>query len=317
LITRTKKLGLRALLRSSRAEGKEASPHTVGFILGPRINAAGRVGSANTSLDLLLSEDEANSFSLACSLEAHNRERQKLQSVVVEEAVAVIEGDETFLTDKVIVVHGEGWHKGVLGIAASRIADKYGRPTIVISLSEDLGVGSARSVEGFHLHDALTSCSDVLESFGGHKHAAGLKVKRENLAEFRSRLNELASGMTTEELEPTLSIDAEVTLKDADLELINTLDILEPHGEGNPEPVFATRRLMVKSRPQMMGKDTIKFYVTDGRVTRQAVGFGMGEDNAHLRMGQAVDIAFTLSIDDWNKAPQAQLTLKDIRVLTK
>jgi single-stranded-DNA-specific exonuclease len=317
LITRTQKLGLRALIRSARIEGKEVSPHTVGFVLGPRINAAGRVGTANTSLDLLLAQDEVTSFSLACSLEAHNRERQRLQSEVVDEAVAVIEADRAFIDEKVIVVHGQGWHKGVLGIVASKIADKYGRPAIVISLNEGLGVGSARSVEGFHLHDALRRCSDVLEEFGGHKHAAGLKVRQENLSEFRSRLNLLARDMITEGLEPTLEIDSELALTEADLDLIKVLEVLEPHGEGNPEPVFVTRRLMVKSRPQVMGRDTIKFWVTDGRVTKQVVGFGMGEDYKGLRQGQAVDIAYSLSIDDWNKSPQAQLTLKDVKVLMK
>jgi single-stranded-DNA-specific exonuclease len=317
LITRTQKVGLRALIRSARIEGKEVSPHTVGFVLGPRINAAGRVGTANTSLDLLLAQDEVTSFSLACSLEAHNRERQRLQGEVVDEAVAVIEADRAFLDEKVIVVHGQGWHKGVLGIVASKIADKYGRPAIVISLEEGLGVGSARSVEGFHLHEALGRCSDVLVEFGGHKYAAGLKVREENLSEFRSRLNLLARDMIAEGQEPTLEIDSELALTEAELDLIKVLEVLEPHGEGNPEPVFVTRRLMVKSRPQVMGRDTIKFWVTDGRVTKQAVGFGMGEDCKHLRQGQAVDIAYSLSIDDWNKSPQAQLTLKDVKVLMK
>jgi len=316
LISRTQKLGLRALIRAARIEGKEVSPHTVGFVLGPRINAAGRVGTANTSLDLLLAQDEVSSLSLASSLEAHNRERQRLQSEVAEEAVAAIEADSSFLDEKVIVVHGQGWHRGVLGIVASKIADKYGRPAIVISLAEGLGIGSARSVEGFHLHDALGRCGDVLEAFGGHKHAAGLKVREENLSEFRSRLNILARDMIIDCQEPTLDIDSELALAEADLELIKVLEALEPHGEGNPEPVFVTRRLLVKNRPQVMGRDTIKFWVTDGRVTKQAVGFGMGEAYKGLRQNQAVDIAYSLSIDDWNKAPQAQLTLKDVRILT-
>jgi single-stranded-DNA-specific exonuclease len=123
--------------------------------------------------------------------------------------------------------------------------------------------------------------------------------------------------MITEGLEPTLEIDSELALTEADLDLIKVLEVLEPHGEGNPEPVFVTRRLMVKSRPQVMGRDTIKFWVTDGRVTKQVVGFGMGEDYKGLRQGQAVDIAYSLSIDDWNKSPQAQLTLKDVKVLMK
>ena len=317
MIMKTKKRGLKALIQSARIEGKEASPYLVGFILGPRLNAAGRMGTANTSLDLLLSEDATSSAALASSLEAYNRDRQRLQGAVFDEAIAQIESDQALFRRDVIVTHGEGWHKGVLGIAASKIMDRYGKPTIVISFSEGLGVGSARSVEGFHLNEALAHCSGILEEFGGHKRAAGLKVRHERVAEFRERINDFAKGIFQKEPVPTLEIDAELPLSQAGMELVKTVASLEPHGEGNPAPLFATRRLMVKSRPQVLGKDTIKFWVTDGRVSLSVVGFGMGTGCADLRMGQAVDIVYSLGIDDWNKAAQVQLVLKDIRLITK
>lgn len=317
LIMKTKKSGLRALIQTSRSDGKEASPHLVGFVLGPRLNAAGRMGTANTALDLLLSDNDTSSVALASSLEAYNRERQRLQGAVFDAAVAMIEEDQTFAGDNVLVVHGEGWHKGVLGIAASKIADRYGKPAVVISFENGFGVGSARSVEGFHLNEALAHCSPVLEEFGGHKRAAGLRLKQEQVKDLRSRINEFAKDIFQEELVPVLEIDVELPLGQASMELLKILGQLEPHGEGNPPPLFATRRLMVKSRPQVLGKDTIKFWVTDGRTTVSAVGFGMGTECAALRMGQAVDIAYSLSIDDWNKAPQPQVLLKDIRILTK
>ena len=147
--------------------------------------------------------------------------------------------------------------------------------------------------------------------------AAGLKVKEGRIREFRTLINAYASGVMVGVSEPILDIDVEIPLTQVSMDLIKTLGTLEPHGEGNPAPILTTRRLMVKSRPQVMGKDTIKFWVTDGRVSVVAVGFGMGADCAGLRMGQAVDIAYTLAIDDWNKAPQPQITLKDIRTLTK
>ena len=315
MIMKTKKRGLKALIQSARIEGKEASPYLVGFILGPRLNAAGRMGTANTSLDLLLSDDATSSAALASSLEAYNRDRQRLQGAVFDEAIAQIESDQALFRRDVIVTHGEGWHKGVLGIAASKIADRYGKPAIVISFSEGLGVGSARSVEGFHLNEALAHCSGILEEFGGHQRAAGLKVKYERVAEFRERINDFAKGVFQQEPVPTLEIDAELPLIHVGMELVKTVTSLEPHGEGNPAPLFATRRLMVKSRPQVLGKDTIKFWVTDGRVSLSVVGFGMGTGCADLRMGQAVDIVYSLGIDDWNKAPQVQLVLKDIRLI--
>ncbi len=309
------KAGLQALIELARIRGKEMTPHMVGFSLGPRLNAAGRMGSASTALELLLCDDPANAAALAQALEVHNRERQRLQSAVFDEAVDIIEGRGDLAGERIIVVHQQGWHKGVLGIAASKIAEKYGRPAIVISIEDGMGVGSARSVEGFHLNEAFAHCAAMLEGFGGHKRAAGLRVKDERIEELRTQLNLFAATIFVDGApDPFIEVDVEVVLGDVNMDLLGVIEDLQPFGEGNPAPVFATRRLMVKSKPQVMGKDTLKFWVTDGRATVSAVGFGMGADFGSLRMGQAVDIVYTLGIDDWNKAPQAQVLLKDIRM---
>lgn len=315
-IASTSKEGLRALIETARIKGKEVTPYSVGFVLGPRLNAAGRMGTANTSLDLLLSDNYLNATALAQALEAHNKERQRLQGSLVDEALAIIEADPLLAGEPVIVLHKEGWHKGVLGIAAAKIADKFGRPAVIIAMENGWGVGSARSVEGFHLNEALAHCSEVLEGFGGHRRAAGLKVKDKHVVEFRSRINLFAKEVLAAcDLTPTLDVDAELSLSSVSIDLVRQVERLGPHGEGNPMPLFASRRLMVKSRPQIMGKDTIKFWVTDGRATFSAVGFGMASANEALRMGQAVDLAYTLGIDDWNKPAQVQLVIKDIRYL--
>lgn len=314
ILTKTTKPGIRALIDVARMTGKDLTPFSVGFGLGPRLNAAGRMGSANIALDLLLSDDPGNAMALAQSLDSLNRERQKLQAEVVDEAMAIIDQDADYADETVIVVHKEGWHKGVLGIAASKITDKFGRPSVVIALKDGLGVGSARSVPGFFLNEAFAHCSALLEGFGGHQRAAGLKVRLERIADFRTKVNEYAKSIAAaQDLTPVLDIDAELSLAQPSMDLVKTVDMLAPYGEGNPIPVFATRRLLVKSRPQVMGKDTIKFWVTDGRVSLSVVGFGMGNDCSELRMGHAIDIAYTLGIDDWNKAPQVQLMLKDLR----
>jgi single-stranded-DNA-specific exonuclease len=272
------------------------------------------MGSANTSLDLLLSDDAGNAMALAQALDVLNRDRQRLQAEVVEEAMAIINLDVAYLHEAVIVVYKEGWHKGVLGIAASKISEKFGKTSVVISIQDGFGTGSARSVAGFYLNEAFAHSAELLESFGGHQRAAGLKVREERIVEFRSRINSFAKDVSDErDLSPVLDIDAEVQLPLATMELVKTVEALAPYGEGNPVPVFAARRLMVKSRPQVMGKDTLKFWVTDGRVSLSVVGFGMGSTFAELRMGQAIDIAYTLGIDDWNKEPQVQLMLKDLR----
>jgi len=313
VIAMTNKPGLQALLEVSKIAGKKMKPYYIGFILGPRLNAAGRMDSATISLDLLLSENPADAYALACSLEAHNLTRQKMQTEVVEEALAMIEGDEVLKAQDIIVVHKEGWHKGVLGIVASRIVDKYYRPTVVISVEDGIGTGSARSIDGFHLHEALTSCAAVLENYGGHKRAAGLRVKYDNIDAFRQAINDYARDILPQEkFVPTLDIDCEIPLSVIDLNLVEIISSMEPHGEGNPPPIFCSRGLTVKSQPVLMGRDTIKFWVSDGIKTISAVGFGMGGFKEKVKLGGQVDLAYTLSIDDWNKAPTVQLMLKDI-----
>jgi len=313
-IEETNKPGLKALLEVAKIAGKKMKPYYIGFILGPRLNAAGRMDSATVSLDLLLSENSTDAYALACSLESHNQTRQKMQSEVVEEALRMIEADQSIKTQDIIVVHKEGWHKGVLGIVASRIVDKYYRPTVVISVEDGMGTGSARSVDGFHLHEALSSCSALLDNFGGHKRAAGLRLKHGNIGTFRQAMNDFAQQvLTLDKFVPALEIDGEIPLSIIDLKLMETISSMEPHGEGNPAPVFCSRGLTVKSPPSLMGKDTIKFWVSDGVKTISAVGFGMGSFKDMVNVGAKVDLAYTLSIDDWNKAPTVQLMLKDIK----
>lgn len=315
-IERTNKPGLQALLETAKIAGKKMKPYYIGFILGPRLNAAGRMDSAAVSLDLLLSENSVDACALARSLEAHNLTRQKMQSEVVEEALSMIEADESFKAQDIIVVAKPGWHKGVLGIVASRIADKYYRPTIVISVEDGMGTGSARSIDGFHLHEALTHCAWVLENYGGHERAAGLRLKHDNIEVFRQTINDFArQAFSLEKSTPALEIDCEIPLSAVDLNLVEIISSLEPHGEGNPTPLFCSRNLTVKSPPSLLGRDTIKFWVSDGVKTVSAVGFGMGSFKDRVKLGVKVDLAYTLGIDDWNKAPAVQLMLKDIKPL--
>ena len=315
LIENSQKPGVRALLEIAKISGKKMKPYYIGFILGPRLNAAGRMDSATVSLDLLLSENSMEAAALAQSLEEHNQTRQKMQSMVVEEALAIIEGEGDFKNQQIIVVHKEGWHKGVLGIVASRIVEKYYRPTIVISVEDGLGTGSARSIEGFHLNEALTSCAASLENYGGHKRAAGLRLRKENIEQFRQDINEFASTVFKEQQEfvPTLEIDCEIPLSIVDMAMVELIESMEPHGEGNPSVVFCTRNLIVKSVPAALGKDTLKFWVSDGSKNYSAVGFGFGSMKDKIKMGSQIDLAYSLGIDDWNKAPTVQLVIKDIK----
>ncbi len=314
-LSQTKNIGLMALLETAKIRDKKINPHSIGFILGPRINATGRMDSAHKSLDLLLSRNAEEALTLAQVLETHNQQRQKMQRDVVKEALELVEQEVNFKEARVIVLSKEGWHKGVLGIVAARITEKYYRPSIVISLENGVGTASCRSVEGFHLYRALSDCSDVLENFGGHEGAAGLTIKEENVTTFRNMINEVAQKVLENvNLVPTISIDGEVPLSRLNLSLHEVLDTMEPFGEGNPEPIFCTRNLTVLSAPQVMGKETLKFWVTDGNVSISAVGFGMAKFREMIQVKSVVDLAYTLMIDDWNKTPTVQLRLKDLRV---
>jgi len=306
--------GLAALMDVARIKGKTIRPYHIGFILGPRINATGRLGSAEKSLNLFLSETDEEAYRWAKNLEEDNRSRQKTQSGIVDEAMAIVARDVNFKEHRIIVLCKEGWHRGVIGIVASRIMDTYYRPTIVISLDDELGVGSARSIDGFHLSKALNHCSSLLENFGGHEHAAGLTIRRENIDAFRQAINDFAKDtMDSHMLIPACDIDCEIPIAQIDLELIKAIDVLEPFGEGNPAPVFCSRRLTVKGPAQVLGKDTLKFWVSDGKTILQAVGFGMACYYDLVMKAKTIDMAFKLAVDDWNKAPTVQLEVKDIR----
>lgn len=312
----TQNKGLLALLDTAKIKGKRITPFHVGFILGPRINAAGRMDTAHTSLDLFLSQDDGQAYDLARALERHNTQRQKMQSDIVQEAMAIVEEQVNFKDHKVIVLSKEGWHKGVLGIVASKIADKYYRPAVIISIDENgIGTASARSIDGFHLHNALQSCAGYLEAFGGHEGAAGLTIKAENIAAFRQLINDVANQiLEVKQLIPTIFIDCEIPLANITMDLIKVLEAMEPFGEGNPAPIFCSRNLTVKSRAQVLGKDTLKFWVSDGDCALSAVGFGMARYQGLIRPNEKVDLAYEISSDDWNKAPTPQLKLKDIRL---
>jgi single-stranded-DNA-specific exonuclease len=317
-IGNTKNKGLLALMETAKIKGKKITPFHVGFILGPRINAAGRMDTAHKSLDLFLSEDEKQAYDLANALERHNSDRKKVQSDIVQNALSLVEQQVNFKDQKVIVLSKEGWHKGVLGIVASKIMERYYRPTIVISIDEDgIGTASARSIDGFHLHNALQSCAGYLETFGGHEGAAGLTIREENIDAFRRLINEIAHQMLeAKRLIPTIFIDCEIPLSSVNLDLAVIMESLEPFGEGNPVPVFCSRNLTVRGFSQILGKDTIKFWVSHGDCTISAVGFGLAKYQGMIQEGAKIDLAYEITIDEWNKAPTPQLKLKDIR-LTK
>ncbi|MDD5533878.1 MAG: single-stranded-DNA-specific exonuclease RecJ [Syntrophales bacterium] len=312
-LSSTGRSGLKALMRVSGLSGKQLTSHSVGFILGPRINASGRMASADISLDLLSCEDEIQADSLAREIESFNRNRQRVESCIMEEAQALIDSEVNFKEQNVIVVAKEGWHHGVLGIVAAKLTDRFNRPTILISMGDKFCKGSGRSIRSFHLFNALCECGDFLDDFGGHSHAAGLVISRDNILDFRRKINDFArASLSIEDLMPTIDVDMQLPLSAATAELCAGLRAMEPFGAGNPEPLFLIRELSLKGSPRLLRKDTLKFWATDGSRTLPAIGFGMGSLLAGLESCDTFDLVCRPQIDEWYGDDSVILHVKEI-----
>ncbi|HVM62966.1 MAG TPA: single-stranded-DNA-specific exonuclease RecJ [Verrucomicrobiae bacterium] len=303
----TQKIGLRALMDIAGVPD-EVSPHHIGFRIGPRLNAAGRLSDAMTALELLLTDDAARAREMAAVLDEHNAERQRIEEGMVEEAMAMARAREG---DRVLVLAKEGWHVGVIGIVASRVQQEFYKPTVVIGIEENLGKGSCRSVIGFSIVEALQHCAPLLERFGGHEMAAGLSVKAGKIDELRRKLNEFAAtALKDEDLSQRVRIDAVATLADFDAEFFAQLDRFEPCGPENPTPVFAVEGVRLRGAPRVVGKNHLRFSVTDGETTAEAIWWGRGD--FELPQGN-FDVAFTPEINEYRGVENVQLKVKDVR----
>ena len=312
-ITRRKRPGINALIEVSRLGKREINAQFVSFILGPRINASGRMDTAETALKLLLSTEQKEAEEFARALDTHNRQRQKVENGIMEEAQAMIAREVNFKEHKVIVLAKEGWHQGVLGIVASKIADKFYRPTIVISMGEKFCKGSGRSIKNFHLFSALLECKELLEAFGGHSHAVGLTVDKKNIEHLKRKINQLAKDqLALEDLLPSLEIDLELDFADLNERLVEEIALLEPFGTCNPEPLFYTRNLKLKGEPLLLSRDTLKFWGTDGKITCSIIGFGMGSFRESLMQANSFDLVYTPQIDTWQEKSSLILEAKEI-----
>ena len=312
-LSQTERPGLKALIEISGIKTRKITSTFVSYILGPRINASGRMDTAEVSLNLLMSQKEDEAEQLAKIVEAHNRQRQKIENKILEEAQDLIDREINFKEHRIIVIAKEDWHQGVLGIVASKLTDRFYRPTIVISKTHNLCKGSGRSIKNFHLFQALLECKDFLETFGGHSHAAGLVIATDKIEDFKNKINRLAKEkLGLKDLFPSLDIDMELSLSDLNETLITELEALEPFGAGNPEPLFYTRGLRLKSVPSVLGRDTLKFWVTDGNITYQAIGFGMAGLKDSLINADYFDLIYSPKLDNWQGEETVLLETRDI-----
>jgi single-stranded-DNA-specific exonuclease len=312
-LNRRGRVGLKALMEVAGLKDKDISSGHIGFALGPRINAMGRVGSPQKALDLLLHEDMDEALKLAKVLDTENRNRQKIEARILEEALSKVEREVNFKQHRVIVLASENWHPGVIGIVASRIADRFYRPAILVSLDGKLGKGSGRSIDGFHLFDYLLRCKDCLVGFGGHEAACGVTIEKDMISRFRDMINNEAAGETEESVfSPKLDIEMDIPLRELSEPVITEIEALSPFGTDNPRPVLSSRNLKVKDGPRRIGKNGFKVWVTDGRTTCEAVSFGRNNIDSP-GAGSAVDLAYIPSVNDWQGVKSIQLELVDVR----
>lgn len=321
-LANSKNTGISALLTAANLTGQSLHSDHVGYLLAPRLNAAGRLGHAGLCVEMFTRADMPRAIEIATYLEEQNRQRQAIEKQITATArQMVLDAGMDQDRFKAIVLAERGWHAGVIGIVASRLVDEFGKPVVLVTFEEGadepIGQGSARSIEGFALHEALNSCETHLVSCGGHEMAAGLRVHRDNMAAFTEAFFRCASDkIRTEDLARTLRLDGEVDLASITTGLIAELGRLAPFGQANPKPRFASRWIRLAGAPRIVGRnqDHIQLTVTDGKTTRKAVGFGMAKRLGGLGLRDQFRLAFEPIANEWNGRTNPELRIVDVQV---
>ena len=306
------RIGLKSLMNVSNRKDTFNISDII-FGLAPRINAAGRIEHANKAVELLVHQDLYIAKEKADYIDSHNFTRRELDKSITQEALAMIVPDANST-----VVCSEKWHKGVVGIVASRLIETHYRPTIVLTESNGKLTGSARSVSGFDIYDAIDTCSDLLEQFGGHKYAAGLTLKKENLTAFIQRFEEVVSTTITAEIQiPKINIDLEMPIEDINMKTHRIIEQMAPFGPSNSRPVFITKGIIDNGSGCIVGQDKnhLKLAITDADNSKklEGIGFGMSDYFSIIKEKQPFDVCFVLDLNEWNGTSNLQLRIKDIR----
>lgn len=310
LIEDTRNYGIKSLLVTIGY--KEINSNTISFGIAPRINACGRMGYGEEALNLFLTDNVLEANKITEKLNKFNKERQEVEKKIFEEAIDLIE-KEKLDSSNVIVLGAENWHHGVIGIVASKITDKYFKPSILICFEGDEGKGSGRSIHGFDLHDALCKSSKYLEKYGGHEMAVGVSLKKDKFKEFKTVLEDISKEAHTEEIISVIKIDKTVSLKDIKIENVNDLKLLGPFGEGNPVPLFLYRNFKIDSIRSLVEGKHLKLTLKDGSTIINAIGFNLGKYTEEYLIGDKIDILGILEINSFNGTYAVQINIKDIR----
>jgi len=332
LINTNPRPGFEAILKYSRIErtgnnpkaknnyifNKELTISDLVFLIGPRINAAGRIKSGKNSVELLICDNMELATTIAEQINTLNLERRELDSTATEEALKMAQDNPKDKLKNATIAYSPDWHKGVVGIVASRLIEHYYRPTIVFTKSNGLITGSARSVKSFDIYDAIDECSDLLEHFGGHKYAAGLSIKPENFDKFISRFEEIVSNNITEEMKmPEIEIDCDLPINDINNKFYRIMRQFAPFGPNNKKPIFRTRGVYDTGFARKVGKNHLKLAVVHRQVNSypiDAIAFQQGDKLEAVRNGKQFDICYTIEENEWNGNTNIQLNIKDINI---
>jgi single-stranded-DNA-specific exonuclease len=313
MINENPSTGIRALLDLSSAK-KPLSINNVVFIIAPRVNAAGRMDDARKAIQMFIETDIVKATAFAQMLQDDNTDRREADSSITGEALALIQGDSILENRKSTVIYQPHWHKGVIGIVASRLIEHYYRPTIVLTKSGEIVAGSARSIPGFNIHEGLDQCKDLLLGFGGHYFAAGMTLDPLNVVAFSARFEEIVAGSVAEEFfTPELRINAEVNLSDINQTFYNILSQMEPFGPDNNMPVFLARGVIDNGRSKIVKEKHIRFSVSQGGKTITGIGFNMSDKFDIVQQQKPFDLVFTLDENEWNNEKNLQLKVIDLK----
>ena len=309
LVAQTKNMGLRSLLISSGYKNIDST--TISFGIAPRINACGRMGHADEALKLFLSKDVYEVNELTKRLNDYNTLRQEKERAIYEDAVNQIEKNKLY-ENCAIVVAGENWHHGVIGIVSSKITDLYFKPSILLCYEDDLAKGSGRSIPGFDLHEALMKCPNTIDRFGGHAMAIGITIKRDKFEEFKKEFEIIAKEEKIDEIIPIINIDAKINLNEINKEIVESLKKLEPFGEGNKMPVFAFKNLKIDSIRALSEGKHIKLILKEGNSIINAIGFNLGYLVDEYKIGDKINVVGSLEINSFNGVDNLQINIKDV-----
>lgn len=311
----TKNFGLTSLMELSGVTRELLTTTSVAFGITPRINASGRLSSANDAVEMLLAKTSEEGYEKALQLDSLNRKRQAVEKEIFDQALSQINADCNFDAKKVIVLSGEDWHEGVIGIVAAKICDKFYKPCIVLSRKNGIATGSARSIPRFNIFDALTSCEDLLTKFGGHSQAAGLSLSESDIDAFSEKINKYAKSVLKEEdMIRSIELDCRLNPSDITLKTAESLNILEPLGAENEKPIFSLCNATILNITKIGAEGKhLRLVIGGSGKTINAVGFGMGEYADYLKQNDIIDVAFNLDINDFKGTKSVQLILKDIK----